>query len=186
MARRTMYLSLLLILLGASLAAASARAQTVDWKMYGGASIDSASECFYDAVGVVRKPTDHIEVWTKCLRQTDLDAVDIQKEFGGKIMENSAQKITKYYIPPIGAYEDLDSNQMMQIVVYEETANISYIKPQSRILYEFDCPGRMVRELSISIDVKGKVTSSDTANAWRHMPPEGSGSTLMRILCPLS
>jgi hypothetical protein len=40
---------------------------SVDWKLYGGASIDGASFCFYDANGVVQEPGNQIRVWTKCL-----------------------------------------------------------------------------------------------------------------------
>jgi hypothetical protein len=162
-----------------------AQAADVDWKFYGGASIDGDSLCFYDAKGAIRGPEGRIRVWTKCLPQKDMDDIDIKKDFAGKIAERAAQKVVDHYVPPVAAVEDIDFDQMLAIVGYEETANTGNVQYQARILYELSCSERRLRELSIDIKAKGGRGSSDKPGDWRHVPPEGNGATLLKILCPL-
>jgi hypothetical protein len=110
--------------------AASAKAADVDWKMYGTASLDDGRVvCFYDAQGVAHTSDRHVRVWTKCLFQKALDAVDIKGEFGGRIVENTARKMINKYVPPIAALENIDFDQAMVVTQYEETADISNIQP---------------------------------------------------------
>jgi hypothetical protein len=155
---------------------------SVDWKFYGGASLDGDSECFYDAKGVVQGPDGHIRVWTKCLLQKDMDSIDIKKDFNGKILENTAQKIANQYVPPIATVKTIDVNQNIVITQYEETANIGNIQPHTNIFYELNCSERMLRELSIQY-VRG--SSLDKPSHWKYVPPEGNGASLLKILCPL-
>ncbi|MGU7844014.1 hypothetical protein ACV22V_31705 [Burkholderia sp. AW33-5] len=82
------------------LALAQGKPAHVDWKVYGGASFGERALCFYDAKGVAQMASDHVRVWTKCLRQMDLDGVDIKKDFGGKILEKAAAKTRSAYVPP--------------------------------------------------------------------------------------
>jgi hypothetical protein len=173
-----------ILFIGVGVQAGLAQALSVDWKFYGGASVMEDSEyCFYDAEGVAPKPDAHILVWTKCLPQKDIEAIDIEKEFDGRILKNSAEKVAHYYVPPIATIENIDVNQRMAVTQYEETANISNIQPRARILYEFNCSERMLRELSIYVQANGKIGSRDKPNDWRHIPPEGNGASLLKILC---
>jgi hypothetical protein len=133
--------------------------------------------------GVVREPHSPLRVWTKCLPQKDVDNVDIKKDFGGKILENTAQKVARHYIPPIGAAETIDADQSMQFIEYEEVANISNIEPHAKIFYELNCSERMLRELSIFFQLNGKTRSSDKPRDWTYVPPEGNGARLLKILC---
>lgn len=161
-------------------------AQSVDWKMYGwGSDPDGDNFCFYEAKGLDRRADDHIRVWTKCLLQKDLDSVNIKNDYGGKILENSAQKALKPYIPPIARVEDVDYDKSITISLYEETANIADLKEHMRIFYEFDCRERRVRELSMYIYYSGKTGSRRTPNEWAYVPPEGNGARLLKLLCPL-
>jgi hypothetical protein len=172
-----------LVALVGSAAASSAQASDVDWKMYGGASVSGAEICFYDAKGAVRTPDKYVGVWTKCLSQKDIDNVDIKHDFSGRIVENAARKMINGYVPPIALVEDIDFDQATVITGYEETANISGIKPHSNIFYEINCSQKMLRELSINLLVNGQHGSKDTPSAWRHIPPEGNGASLLKILC---
>jgi hypothetical protein len=97
----------------------------IDWKFYGGASVDGASLCFYDAVGAVQEPGNQIRVWTKCLPQEALDHVDT----AGKMTEDAAQKIRDGYVPPIVVAGDMKFDQVPDIVRYEEIANLGDIQP---------------------------------------------------------
>lgn len=159
---------------------AIAQPSSVDWKFYGGTSSDS---CFYDANGIMHLPGDHVRVWAKCLRQSDLDHVDIKNDFKGKILENTAQKIAQYYIPPIASLESLNTDQSMAVTQYEVTATIGNLEPQAKILYELDCRERRNRELSISIRSNGKSSFQENPSQWHFVPPESNGSRLLKLLC---
>ena len=160
-----------------------AQTQSVDWKLYGGVP---DSWCFYEANGVVVRPDGHIRMWTKCLLEKDIDSIDIQKEFGGKIFNNTVDKVGHYYVPPLATVDTtIDVNQAMTITRYEETANISYIQPAARIFYELNCSERMTRELSTYLRApNGQGSSSDKPSDWKYVPPQSNGATLLKILCP--
>src|SRR5215468_8279638 len=87
---------------------ATAKATDVDWKMYSGVLVLGAEICFYDAKSAVRTPEKLLRVWTKCLSRKDLDSVDVDKDFDGKISKNVARKMQDGYRPPIGMVEDID------------------------------------------------------------------------------
>jgi hypothetical protein len=162
-----------------------ARAADVDWKVYGFASVAASEVCFYDEKGVARMADGHLRVWTKCVAQQQMDALDIQRDFDGKILETTARKVASYYVPPIAAVEDINFNQALVITQYEMIANISYIKPHSTIFYELNCPQKMMRELSISILVNGQSGFVDKPRPWKFVPPEGNGASLVKLVCPL-
>jgi hypothetical protein len=71
----------------------AAHAADVDWKIYGAASVAGPEVCFYDSKGVVHMPDGNVQAWTKCLAQGDLDTVDVEHDYDGKIMINAARKI---------------------------------------------------------------------------------------------
>jgi hypothetical protein len=138
---------ILFIVVGAQ--AGVAEALSVDWKYYGGASVRGDNKfCFYDAKGVVQRPDGHIRVWTKCLPQKEMDSVDIEKDFDGKILENTAQKVARYYMPPLAAIEAIDANQAMicQPSLYVERAlNSHWDKADS-------CPSSQPANAKITVE----------------------------------
>ncbi len=184
MKRAATLAGILLAVAGAS--AGVAQGLSVDWKLYGGISVQGNEEfCFYDAKGVVvQGPDRHIRVWTKCLPKKDIDAIDIKKDFGGSILERTAEKVSHYYVPPIANVQPIDADQSMAITQYEETADIANIPPRAQIFYELNCPGRILRELSIYIEANGKIGSRDTPSEWKHVAPEGNAANLLKLLCP--
>jgi hypothetical protein len=185
-ATRSLLLLVMLITVGSAPAAGLAQALSVDWKLYGFALVDGDSEqCFYDAKGITHEPEGHIRVWTKCLLKKDLDGIDIQKDFDGQILENTAQKVAHYYVPPIAEVQTIDAKQAVTVTLSEETANISNIRPHARIFYEFNCSERMLRALSITIQTNGKFGSSQIPGQWEYVAPETNAATLLKILCPL-
>jgi hypothetical protein len=143
--------------------AALAQGLDVDWKLYGGAPVGGESLCFYDAKGLTRQPDGHIRVWTKCLLKTDLDAVNIEKDFDGRIVNATAEKVARYYVPPISKIQNVDANEAMAITSYEEIADIA---APHRSSYRRPNRGR------------------DKPIDWKYVPPEGNGAALLKILCP--
>jgi hypothetical protein len=166
-----------------------AQALSVDWKFYGDASLDEKSDekssCFYNARDAIQRPDGHIRVWTKCLLQKDLDSINIEKDFDGKILNNAANKAALHYVPPIATVESIDDTQRMAITQNEETANIGNIRPRATVLYELNCSERMLRELSAYFNANGKSGSNDKPMDWKYVPPEGNGASLLKLLCPL-
>ena len=162
---------------------ASAQVADVDWKMYSGASVLRPEICFYDAKGAVRTPERLVRVWTKCFSRKDLDNVDVDKDFAGKISKNAARKMQDRYMPPIGLVEDIDVDHAFLVAMYEEIANISGIQPQATISYEFNCPQKIMRELSIDFRDNGQRGSKNTPSNWRYVSPEGNEASLLKILC---
>jgi len=164
----------------------SAKAADVDWKLYGGASVAGPSFCFYDAKTVTRIATSgYIRVWTKCLAQKDLDGVNMNDEVGKKIADNAADRIAAGYVPPIIVIGEMEFQQIPEIVGYEEIANVvSAIEPQSLIFEEMNCAERMMRNLSIRLNVNGQRALNKTPGEWDYVPPEGNGAMLLKLLCP--
>jgi hypothetical protein len=139
--------------------------------------------CFYEALSVTRAPGGLERVWTKCLAQKDIEAVDASSDVGRKITDNAARKVLRRYVPPISTAENIDFDQAQIITFYEEAANLSGIKPHSTIFYELNCSQRMIRELSMTIEVNGQYGSRNRPSDWKFVPPEGNGAALLKILC---
>jgi hypothetical protein len=162
---------------------ASAQAADGDWKMYGGASVSAPEICFYDAKGVVRTPERLVRVLTKWFSRKDLDNIDVDKDFAGRISKNAARKMQDRYMPPIGLVQDIDADHAFLVAMYEEIANISGIQPQATISYEFNCPQKIMRELSIDLRDNAQRGAKTTPSNWRYVPAEGNEASLLKILC---
>jgi hypothetical protein len=132
-----------------------AKAADVDWKMYAGASVLKPEACFYDAKGVIRTPERLVRVWTRCFSRKDLNKVDVDRDFAGKISKDAARKLQDGYMPPINLVEKIDFHALL-VAMYEEIANNSDIQPQAIISYEFNCPRKIVRELSTNPPANGQ------------------------------
>ena len=161
-----------------------AQPSEVDWKYFGGAPVPGGhgmSFCFFDAKGAAQLPDSHIRVWTKCIPQDAMDAVNFNSEIGKNIIDATARKVGQYYMPPIGmVWTSISAEQAMKVTLYEETADKGYIQPTAEIYYEFICSERRMRELSISFN-SGDGASKPTA--WRYVPPEGNAADLLKIVC---
>jgi hypothetical protein len=169
--------------IGASVALA--QPSGVDWKAYGGAKLAPETDvsCFHDANSVLQQPDSHIRVWTKCLRDKELENFDQTTDIGKKIIDNAADKVAHAYIPPYALIDpNVDFNKGMEITAAEQVADLSYIQPVATIYYELNCSERMSRELSISVQTGD---SRDTPRNWKYVPPEGNAANLLKILCPL-
>ena len=159
-------------------------AADVDWKLYGGASVDGPSFCFYDANSVAHASAGYVRVWTKCLAQKDLDSFDFKSDLGIKIVDIAARKIKDGYVPPIIVIGQMDFKQIPEIVGYEEVADLGAVEPQASIFDEVNCPERMMRTLSVSMHANGQRGFKNKPGDWEYVPPEGNGATLLKILCP--
>jgi hypothetical protein len=127
---------------------------------------------FYDAKGVVKQPDAHLRVWTKCLSQQDLDNFDPKTDLGKKVVDTAARKVIDAYLPPIVAVMHFEFDQAVAIIGYEVTANLIFIEPTARILYEIDCSQKMLRELSMGVVSDGKQASIKKPREWTYLRPK--------------
>jgi hypothetical protein len=160
----------------------SAQGLEVDWKLYGGASFGGQSLCFYDQKGLTRQPDGHIRIWTKCISKTELE--DALNDPDKKIVEATAQKVIQGYVPPVLKLPQTNATDATVIIEYEEVADLGAVQPQSRIFYELNCPDRMLRELSLDLNINGRVGSKHKPADWKYIPPETNGAALLKLLCP--
>jgi hypothetical protein len=113
-----------------------------------------------------------------------LDSLDTKSELGKTIIDNAARKMMDdHYVPPIALVEDTNFEQAMQVAALEETANLGDFQPQAQFFYELNCSERMMRRLSTYMRIKGKEHFVNKPSSWDHVPPEGNGARLVKILC---
>jgi hypothetical protein len=170
-----------------ALTATAASAADVDWKAHGSAHDNNGQgeTCFFEAKGINRTPDRHIRVWTKCLFQKDIDNIDPDSDLGRRIVESATRKALNGYVPPLVVFNevDFDRDRIVQLIMYEEAANISGIEPHPSIFLELDCSQKMERALSVRAVINGQYRSDDRPGNWRYIPPEGNGARLVKILC---
>jgi hypothetical protein len=170
--------SLLAALIGGT---TTAFADDVDWRLYGGATVENAPEiCFFDAKGVTQENVGQLRVWTKCLDQKELGNVHLDEAS----LKKAARKTLSGYVPPIVTIGVLKSDQINDVLIAEETANLDNIRPRSRILLEFDCVEQKVRTLSTYVKTNnGQEGFSRKPGDWDYISPETNVAYLQKILC---
>jgi hypothetical protein len=73
-------------------------ADDVDWRLYGGATVENTPEiCFFDAKGVTQESVGQLRAWTKCLDQKELGNVLLDETS----LKKAARKRLSGYVPPI-------------------------------------------------------------------------------------
>jgi hypothetical protein len=161
---------------------APAQSLETDWKLYGAASIGGETLCFYDDKGMSRSPGGHIRVWTKCISKAALDDA-LEKPLDKKLVEGIADKLLRGYVPPILKLLAAEADDAIVYAMYEMIADLDNIRPQSRIFYELKYRDRMLRELSIDVNINGRIGSKNTPSEWKYVAPEGNGAALLKLLC---
>jgi hypothetical protein len=126
--------AMVLMVAGTAGLSTHAKASDTDWKLYGSNTVNGDTDlCFFDHKGAVQGSDNHIKVWIKCLHKKDTDAVDIEKDYGGKIINSVASKMLDKYIPPIALVEDTNIDQATDIATLEEIADVASLQPSARI-----------------------------------------------------
>jgi hypothetical protein len=162
--------------------AALAWATDVDWRVFGGDAGNVPTLCFFDARGVVRA-VGGVRVWTKCLLVQDIQAIDLKKDYDGRIWNAAQRKVDEHYVPPLATLEDLDFDAMMRTIVYEQIANISIIRPLVLAYVELDCTERMMRNLDTTVQSGDDRQINRHPSDWQHIAPESGAAALFKLLC---
>ena len=177
-----------LFVLLTSIPAGWAQPSNVDWKLYGGTPAEGgarATLCFYEAKGIARETNGDIRVWTKCIAQAAMDALDTKSGLGKKIIDAAGEKVTHYYVPPFALVDDVNVQQIVDIVVSEAFADLAGVEPDATILMEVDCKRGMSRDLQVTIHRNGQMGASDRPGRWDYDPPESNGARLLKLVCML-
>jgi hypothetical protein len=161
-----------------------ALAADVDWKMYGGAPTDAPSFCFYDANSVATASDGYLRVWTKCLSKGDLESEFLKGERGRQIVDNAAKKVKDGYVPPIVAIGKMSVKQSVDVIAYEESANLGDSDQRARFPLELNCSARMQRSLGSYVKASDRAGFVPKPSDWERVPPEGYEANLQKILCP--
>lgn len=164
--------------------AAMAEDLDVDWILYGSGVVGGRqSACFYDRNGLTWLSGTIARVWAKCLPMADIEHIDIEKDFDGRILNLAAGKLANNYIPPAASYQTMDLDAIISTIQLEITADIAEVEPVIRIFYELDCINKTYRELSIEVHKDGRYGFVDKPSNWKHTPPETNVARLSKLIC---
>jgi hypothetical protein len=171
MAKRLLMICVGLLLCGAA---------PVDWKFIGdnqGGGIELVN--FYDATSVRRLPKHHIEVWTKAIDLKVLENLNLDQDG----IDAAASNFVRGYRPPYALLHEVDRDQLVDLLAFEQMAKDPTIQPRVQSLWEMDCDRRVGRTISLIMNTHGKMTATDTPTSWIHFPPESIGRDLMILVC---
>jgi hypothetical protein len=121
---------------------------------------------------VSRRQNGYVEVWIKELPGDDVTRAVNSDSTSKLLIDRAVKKMMANYKLPFAAVRDgIDHDTYVTFVMAEEAANIGDITPTSRILYQIDCPHRMIRDLSVYMVRGGKTISYDQPLEWQHVAP---------------
>jgi hypothetical protein len=159
-----------------------------DWKAYAFSATKPQALMFYLNNEIVRTG-DHVQVWMKALEVQKMDAVNasfVGSTKPGHTLQAETPSITKSiklveqgYSPPYASAVTLNTNQLHNIIVYEQVADEALIPATMKILYEIDCTKRLARGLSIQLPTIGDSKVRD----WEPIPPESTIDILSKLTC---
>ena len=69
------------------------------------------------------------------------------------------------------------------VIMYESVANLAFIDPKERDLYEIDCGNRLYRELSVYFTDGKRSFRRDVPSEWHHVAPQTTEANLLKIVC---
>jgi hypothetical protein len=154
-----------------------------NWKYAGGTVIEEESGhalVFFDAENLQYSSNGDAKVWVKAIDASEIDRIVTKEK---EIVKKAAEKMAKPYYPPfLLSNPDLDPN--VDIIVWEEAANYTDVKPRARLLYEIRCKERMIQTISaVTYKSDGTTTFASDFDKWSDIIPESTGDTLRKIIC---
>jgi hypothetical protein len=171
---------------GAALALAIAGPATtqgclVDWKLFDGTSTLDPALCFFDASGVSRAHGRELVVWTKCIGEREVNAIDPTGPTGRAIAARNAQALLMGYVPPAASLNGLDTDGRMSVISYESAADLADLKPRSSIYYELNCARGTAR--AVRLRPRAAAGLRIAPRALNAAVPRGTGTSLLELLC---
>jgi hypothetical protein len=162
-----------------------ADAQVADWKFYGRSDLPKSEPMmvFYDAGSIKHLSDSNVRVQTKTVSRSEVERIMKVEAVSTK----AQRKIESKYVPPyiLSNPEPRPSSEdTMKIIVWEEAADYDVIKAKAKILYELDCRGNKIRDLSRTIPKKtGGKKAGPKIDVWTSIRSKSNAATLRNILC---
>jgi hypothetical protein len=137
----------------------------------------------FDANSVSLQSAGHLRVWTKCLDEDEMEATaSSDRDRDEDIIKLTAKRIVSGYMPPIAKVFNFPSkDQLVSVVQYETTANVSYLKPTVSIYWELSCSEKMIRTLQLS--TRNGVHKTLARADWTYVQPETNSDRLLKMAC---
>jgi hypothetical protein len=153
-----------------------------DWKYVGGSELKKeVSACFYDRESIEFLPNGNFTAWVKSVKVQEIKKIS-KKE---KIIDKSARKLLKRYYPPYVRLKGASSDNYIDCIILEESANDPETQTHFVGLLEIDCIKKKSRFLSATVYTKdGPSPGSYDNPKWDYITPDTTGDTLMKIVCP--
>jgi hypothetical protein len=137
------------------------------------------SDAFTTPIACRFNPAGHLRVWTKCLDEDEMEAT-ASSDRDENIIKLTAKKIVSRYMPPIAKVFNFPSNdQLVSVVQYETTANVSSLKPTVTIYWEISCSEKMIRTIQLS--TRSRVHKMLAQADWTYVEPETN--RLLKMVC---
>ena len=87
-------------------------------------------------------------------------------------------------VPPIVAIGGMSVKQAVDVMAYEELANLGDSEERASFFLELNCSARMQRSLGSSVTANDRAGVEPKPGDWEQVPPKGKGANLQKILCP--
>lgn len=162
-----------------------AKAQGSDWKFYGSSDLSKSETviAYYDAESIERLSDSNVRAWTKTISLSEVERIMKAEE----VSKKAERKIAARYVPPYilsNPKPRPSSEDTMKMIVWEEAANYDVSKTKSKALYELDCTGNKIRNLSMTGSKKGGgQKAGPKIDEWASIRSKPNAETLRNILC---
>ena len=160
---------------------ATAPSTPPDWKLYAITARKPQVALFYLESETVRTPRGHVQLWMKAIDFAKLNKASDAITPNSDLMKKSVVKALEGYVPPLAIATKATQDQATGILQFELLADEGTIPPALRVLFEFDCPQKLYRQLS-AIDERAH--TDNLVHEWGHVPPESTYETLSGMVCP--
>ncbi len=183
---KSLNVSLLAIIMSVTF---SATARCADWKYYGGTKTIASGKfyVFYDLDSIM-KHDNNVKVWTKSVTENSLSIFFEDTAQSNSIYDKVEAKISRGYVTPFNKMNKyFDAKKDGNIAFIEEAVNVFHTNFY-RVLYEIDCIGNEMKQLSVISTFKNGdpiPVSESELGGWTYIVPESTVETLRKMLCPV-
>jgi len=157
-----------------------------EWKYFGGSTATGEVVLFYyDAESAQMTTAPCIQVWTKAVKQSEIDGILNREE--DQIIAATVEAYAGGYQPPyLSTVEVFNRDKHLEVIAWERAANRPGIPSQAKLLYEVDCTENKIRVLSVvsyAKDGTGTRSGSGAKAPWKGIVPESDAERLGKMLC---
>ena len=169
-------------------------AEASDWKLAGYADSEATKDQFlyYDTESII-KNNGNVTFWVKAIERRQLDKAVNSKKLNKIYLEETAEKIAKYYAPPIYStkrYQKYVSDpkvyldSVIENTLYETVVNKSDPPIKAKYLWEIDCKSKQIRALQINLsNAKDNISIFHGQSHWTYISPDTNTESWHELFC---